>query len=119
LRMIDDDVSQHHWHAGSVFSWDPMTFPASATTYAKNYVNAWIAGNTIRMNLLGTTALTGIYQGMATPTTSFTVSAPINNGSGEVEVEIKDSTTHLDTSVIIHTASLGHAHAIGGCDIGC
>lgn len=119
IRVINDEISQHHWHAGSVQSWDPMTFPAGATAYAKKLVDGWINGNKARMNLLGTTGLTGIYLALDTPSSGYTLGAPFASGPDDVEVEIKDTSTSLDTSVIIHTATLGHQHAIIGCDIGC
>jgi hypothetical protein len=118
IRVINDELSQHHWHAATVQSWDPMTFPSGATSYTKKYVDGWIAGNKARMDLLGTTALTTLFLAWDTPSSGYVTGAPAGTG-GDVEVEITDSVIGLDTSVIIHTATLGHAHAIGGCDIGC
>ncbi len=116
LRTINEQVAAHQWHAGSVQTWDQMKFPSDATDYAKEWVDGWIEGNTPRMNLLGTTALTTYVQAhFTTPSTGYTLT--LNPSLNEVEV--KDTATSLDMSVIIVASALGHHHAINGCDIGC
>jgi hypothetical protein len=45
LRLTNDEIAAHHWHAATVQSWDVMTFPGTATAYARKYVDGWIAGN--------------------------------------------------------------------------
>ena len=119
LRVSNAAVGGHQWHAGSVQTWDPMTFPASAGAYTKKYVDAWIAGNKARLGLLGTSGMITLLSEKTTPTADYTLGAPFSSDPGSAEVEIKDATTSLDISVIIDTTKLGHQHAIGGCDIGC
>jgi len=119
IRVSNEATSGHQWHAASVQKWDPMTFPSSASAYAKKYVDGWISGNKARMNLLGTTALTSYLEGKTTPTVDYALAAPFSTSADEVEVEVTDTTTSLDISLIIDTTKLGHQHAIGGCDIGC
>lgn len=116
LRTINEQIAAHQWHAGSVQTWDQMKFPADATDYAKEWVDGWIQGNPPRMTLLGTSALTTYAQAhFSTPSTGYSLTLiPSLN-----EVEVKDPATGLDMSVIIVPASLGHHHAINGCDIGC
>ena len=96
-----------------------MTFPSTATAYTKKYVDAWISGNNARLRLLGTSGMITLLSEKTTPTADYTLGAPFSTGPDEVEVEVKDTTTSLDISVIIDTTKLGHQHAIGGCDIGC
>jgi hypothetical protein len=118
IRTANAETAAHHWHAATVQSWDVMTFPATASAYARKYVDGWIAGNRARMDLLGTTALTTFYlTTVTTPSPDYVLHAPFGGGGGDVEVEFTD--TGVDSSVIIHPASLGHQHAIIGCDLGC
>jgi hypothetical protein len=114
IRTVNDLVSRHQWQAGSIQTWDQMTFPVDATQYTKELVDGWISGNKARMSFLGSTALTTTLLGLTTPSTGYSIPTPTSTS-----VEIKDPTTGLDAVLALDATKLGHQHAITGCISGC
>ncbi len=122
LRMVNDQLSQHHWHAGSVQSWDPMTYPNDETAYVKAFMNAWVNGNRTRMELLGGQQVAAHFLAMSAPDSSFTVAVvPGSGAAGHIMERIRDTANGLDARLIIatHVVEAARAHGIEDCDPTC
>jgi hypothetical protein len=120
LRMGNEALSAKQWHAGAVQTWDPMKFPADATAYAKEFVDAWIAQNKTRMVRLSNQALADHFSSLTTPDSSYTIgAAPGGNAAGHTYLEVKDAASALDAVIVIANPGLGAAGAIEGCQPSC
>ena len=121
LRTINAMTSAHQWHAGSVQTWDVMTFPSDATTYVKHFVDAWINGNKARMGLLANTTLASQFLAMSNkPDASYTVGPnPGGSSAGHQHIEVKEPSLSIDFDLAVVNMYLGQHHAIDACDMGC
>ena len=119
LRTINDATSQHQWHAGTVQTWDVMTFPHDATTYVKHFVDAWINGNQARMTLLANASITSTFMAMSNkPDFSYTTGTP-DGTAGHTHIEVTEPSLSIDFDLAVVNASIGLHHAIDACDLGC
>ncbi len=111
IRLGNEAIAEHHWHAGSLQFWDPMTYPTDATAYADTFVKAWIAGNKKRMQLLSTTSVTNHFLAIPPPDSDYHLTP--NGTAGHIYVEITHS-GGLDETIAIIDPPNG-AHAIEDC----
>ena len=119
IRTSNAEVAAHHWHAGSVQTWDPMAYPSGDVAYVKEFVGGWIAGNKTRMELLATQSLTTHLLSLPTPSSGFTATELPGSDTAHRDVRVVDATTSLDLKLSVNVGSLGAAHAIEDCDPTC
>jgi hypothetical protein len=122
LRTVNTETAAHHWHAGSVETWDPMTYPHDDIAYVRAFMNAWVSGNRTRMELLASQPITTHFLGLTRPDASFTVTEVAGSGAaGHIEVAIGDTASGLDAKLKVATAVVGasQAHGIEDCDPTC
>jgi hypothetical protein len=118
LKLNDADLAGHIFHAGRLYTWDPISFPNAATAYAKEFVDGWINGNKARMTKLSSTTITNYFLTLTAPDFSYTLGSP-DSGAGHTHVEVSEASVSLDTALSMVLSTLGHAHAIDGCTPGC
>jgi len=118
LKLNNADLAGHLFHAGRLYTWDPISYPKVATGYAKEFVDAWINGNKARMTKLSNTAITNYFLTLTPPDSSYTLGSP-DSGVGHTHVEVSEASVSLDTALSMLLSTLGQAHAIDGCTPGC
>ena len=120
LRIGNEAVSEKKYHAGSLQTYDKMTYPADAVAYVKEFVNGWLDGNADRMRLLSSDTITTHYLGLSMPDTDFTAAMVLGSGAaGHVEIEVKETSPAFDQTLKVATPLLLGAHAIEDCDPSC
>jgi hypothetical protein len=118
LRITNQDIAAHKWHAGGVNQWDKMTFPSDATAYVKRFIDAWINGNRTRMALLSNQSLATQFTGMSSkPDASYTTS--FEGTAGHIYIGVKNPANSIDVTLVVLTQALGGEHAIESCYSGC
>jgi hypothetical protein len=73
IRTSNQMTAAHQWHAASLQSWNPITFPSSEKDYADEFIHAWIDGNLAREQLLSTTPVISYFATLAKIDYSYTV----------------------------------------------
>ena len=114
LRTDNAATAARQWHAGSVQSWDIMTYPGTATDYLKKFLDGWIAGNKQRMVLLSSDAIAAHFLATTAPDSSYVLGAP-SGAAGSTYIQVTDAGDGLNTSFQIGNATVGQPHAIIGC----
>ncbi len=118
LRLVNQETSAKHWHAGSINAWDQMTFPNDPVVYVRHFVDAWINGNTARMKLLSSAALTSEFTGMSSkPDLSYTATG--DGAAGHTYVEVKETSAGFDVTLEVLNMNVGKHNAIESCFSGC
>jgi hypothetical protein len=120
LRTGNEATAEHKWHAGSVQTWDPITFSNDATTYARAFIDAWINANKTRMVKLSSQAVANHFNDLETPDSAYTIGpAPGGNAAGHTYLRIKDTASDLDVVIVIANPKLGTPGAMEGCSPSC
>ena len=120
LKTSNEAVSEKKYHAGSLQTYDKMTYPADAVAYVKEFIGGWLDGNADRMRLLSSDAVTTHYLGLSMPDTDFTAATVLGSGAaGHIEVEVKETSPAFDQTLKVATPLLGGPHAIEDCDPTC
>ncbi|HEY7176330.1 MAG TPA: hypothetical protein VH442_15550 [Micromonosporaceae bacterium] len=119
LRTINAQTAAHQWHAGSVQTWDKISYPTDATAYVTYYMNAYIDGNTARMTKLGTQTMTTHFVGLASKPDSGYALGAAEGTAGHTHIEVTEASVSFDVTFRLANQTLGQAGAIEGCDSGC
>ncbi|HEU0239652.1 MAG TPA: hypothetical protein VFR11_10295 [Micromonosporaceae bacterium] len=119
IRTINQQTAAHQWHAGSVQTWDKISYPSDPVAYVKYYMDAYLDGNTARMTKLGNQTMTTHFMGLASkPDSSYTVGTP-DGTAGHTHIEVTEASVSFDVIFRLANQNLGQANAIEGCDSGC
>ncbi len=116
LRLVNATMAAHKYHAGTLDTYDKMSYPSDPTAYVKKFVDGWIDGNVARMRLLSGSGVTNHFLTLTTPDSSYTVGpAPQGGAAGTDPIEIKEASVSLDQTVKVAFPVLGGPHAIEDC----
>ncbi|HEY2790772.1 MAG TPA: hypothetical protein VGJ28_00350 [Micromonosporaceae bacterium] len=120
LRTLNLTTTSHQWHIGEVYTWDQMTFPSDPSQYVKRFIDAWLNGNTSRMQLLSSNTLTAHIQALSPrPEPGGYTVTDAGGAAGHSYMEVKDATVSFDVTLQVVNQNLGHHNAIESCYAGC